>query len=258
MQFDALRYALWVLATLLLAWVCGLILYRRAHHRLPLFALYAGVNLAQNLGWWTVAHTLGVSSHTAYYFYWITQGIVLVARGGAIAELCYRILRAYRGIWGLAWRVLGAVSAGLIVYAGVAASRQTYWIHAFVTTADRGVEFAAASTLVVLLGFTAYYRIGVPSLERAVALAFAFYSLVTVGLDAMMLVSYKSDFLYSVIQSTCYALVLALWLRALRKPLAAEAPAPQLIGPEVYGELTPQLNYRLELLNNRLLEILRS
>jgi hypothetical protein len=258
MELDPLRYALWILDLLLQVGLFSLILYRRAGRDVPFFASYVGVNLAQGIAWWTVVHTLGFNSRAAFSFYWISQAVVFAARGLAILELCHHFLRPYRGIWGLAWRVLALVCALLVIYAAVTSARQTYWLGAFVPTADQGLELAALGTLMVLLGFAAYYKIPTPTVERQVALGFAFYSLVTVGLDALVLLSYRNDFLYSLIQSVAFAGVLIVWLVALRKPLPGVASAPELLGREEYGALTPQVNYRLQLLNNRLLEILRS
>ena len=50
------------------------------------------------------------SSHAAYIAGWWSEAITLLARLFATVEILHLVLISYRGIWGLAWRLLAATS----------------------------------------------------------------------------------------------------------------------------------------------------
>src|ERR1700686_740009 len=90
--------------------LCGYVFTRRAQRILPFFAAYATVLLANTIGVWLVYEVFGFRSLVSYYCYWISVLLNAAMRSLAIAELCRYKLRAYRGIWGLVWRVLAGLS----------------------------------------------------------------------------------------------------------------------------------------------------
>src|SRR5271169_5632098 len=86
--------------------LCVLVFARHLERRLPFFALFAGTILATNFGTAAVADFFGFRTSTYFYAWWIAVAATLLTRSLAIAELCSQVLRAYRGIWALAWRML--------------------------------------------------------------------------------------------------------------------------------------------------------
>jgi hypothetical protein len=59
------------------------------------------------------------------------------------------------------------------------------------------------------------------------------------------------------IRVVSFQMALVVWALGLRRALPAAEPAPALLEPGTYEELAPQVSYRLRVLNDRLLAILR-
>jgi len=163
-------YGLWTVSTVLQFALCGLILRTGLSRHLPIFAVYAWLNLLNlALVWWAYLRH-GYSSLTFFYITWAAFGVALLARGMVVGELCRRVLSPYSGVWALAWRILTGVALLLVVYAGLAAYSSRDPMQEFLFTAERGLELAAAVLLVLLMGISAYYRILVNQLNRLLIL----------------------------------------------------------------------------------------
>ncbi len=259
MPLNSIELLLWALGAFLQLSLCVLIFWRGLHRRLPIFTSYAVLVLLVAILVWGAYRRWGYRSWTAWYFGWIAQGVALFVRGAAVAELCWRILRAYSGVWGLAWRVLALLAVLLTAHALVAAEADAHWVVPFVLTAERGLEMMIAAVLLALLTTCAYYRIGVEPSYRWIVVGLCFNSIIQ-ALNNSFLRNWLSThlFFWNGIRQSSFDVAIAVWCLALWKPLPAERPAPVLLGQQVYDELTPQVNYRLRMLNQRLLEILRS
>jgi hypothetical protein len=259
MQLTPFSYALWLLYIALSLVLCALILQRRVVGRLRFFFIYLIVNLLKSVFSWYLIRRFGYASSKGYFYISIAQAVVYGARSAAIVEICYRILRPYRGVWGLAWRLLVASGVILGIVAGAQAAQQRRWIFTFVTSLERGLELAAAVTVVLLLGVIAYYRIRPPLLETWIAVGLATYSILQLVFQSLLQRDWLSRFaVLRTANQLYYQLILLFWLFALRHPVPAEAPAPALLDESVYGELAPQVNRRLETLNQRLMKLLFS
>ncbi len=259
MPLSSAELLLWVLTILLQFGLCVLVFWRGLHRRLPIFSSYAVLVLLAPISVWYAYRRWGYQSWTAWYFAWIAQGVAVFARGAAVAELCWRILRAYSGVWGLAWRVLALLAVLLTAHAMVAAEADARWVVPFVLTADRGLETMIAAVLLAVLAICAYYQIGVEPLYRWIVVGLCFNSIIQ-ALNNSFLRNWLSThiFFWNEVRLLSFEIAIVVWCVALWKPLLAERPAPVLLGQQVYDELTPQVNYRLRMLNQRLLEILRS
>ncbi len=259
MQLTASDQALWGVGTLIEVVLCVLIVRRGLYRRLPFFSGYLALILACGaLNRWAY-HKWGYSSWTAWYFAWITQGVALLARGLAVAELCWSSLRAYRGIWALAWRLLLGIAVLLLLSATVDARGSTRWIVGFMLTAERGLELAAAVILLSLLLISGYYRIRLEPAQRMIVLGLCFYSSVQV-LNNSFVREWLTQYIpwWNGVHLVSFQVALVIWWLALRKPLPTVAPAPALLPQKVYDKFSPQVNYRLRVLNQRLLELLKS
>ncbi len=265
MQLSSSDHLLWGAGTLLEVILCVLIVRRGLYRRLPFFSTYLALVFARSTLMWWAYRVLGYGSPSSFYIAWITQGILLLARGLAVAELCWSSLRAYRGIWALTWRLLAAIALALVVHAGLSAAGNRSWIAPFVLTAERGLELAAVGILVLLLAACRYYEIRLELVQKMILLGLGFYSAIQVLNNSFMREwltqfshSTPSFYLWNGIRLASFQVALVIWLLALRNPLPAAAPAPALLPQEVYDDLAPQVNYRLRLLNQRLLEMLKS
>ncbi len=103
-----------------------------------------------------------------------------------------------------------------------------------------------------------YYQIRIEHAPRVIAFGLCFYSLIQV-LNNSFMAEWLAHYVpwWNGTRLASFQVALAIWLLALRRPLPSPAPAPALLPQEVYDELSPQMNYRLRVLNQRLLEILR-
>jgi hypothetical protein len=259
MQLSSTELLLWVLGILLQLGVCVLIFGRGLHRRLPIFSSYAVLVLLEAILVWWVYRRWGYQSWTAWYFAWVAQGVSIIARGLAVSELCWKILRPYTGVWGLAWRLLVFLSVMLTVRAMVRAQGDADWVVPFVLTAEQGLELMIAAVLLALLAICAYYRIGAEPSYRWIVIGLSFNSIIQ-ALNNSFLRNWLSTHIlfWNGIRLSSFDIAIVVWCLALWRPLPAERPAPVLLSQQAYDELTPQVNYRLRILNQRLLEILRS
>lgn len=259
MHLTPTGYLLWAASTLLGVGVCAFAFCRRLYLRLPLFTAYLTFLVGRTLILWWFYLGPGYGSRVSFYYFWVTQGILLAARGAAVAELAWRGLREYRGVWALGWRLLCFIGLVLLFHAAIDAGGNASFLVAFIVTAERDLELAVVGILVLLLAVGRYYRILLDPVHRMVALGLGFYSAVQMlnnGLPRVWQTLYFDW--WNVIRLTSFQVALVIWLLPLLRPLPKAAPAPALLPQSFYDELSPQVNYRLRILNQRLLEILKS
>jgi hypothetical protein len=250
--------ASWTLPLLFMGTVGILFMRRGLARRFPFFMAYLASNVIQGGISLFALRFYGTRTVPAFVLYSVAEGVTLIFRGLLIAELCYSYLGNYPGVWGLAWRLLAVVATGLGVAAGLAATPQTYWIGGFVLSLEGGLEIASAATLLLLLAIAEYYSIEVSRIGRLLAVGFIAYSASMVLYDIVTMKWYFILDYVTPLPVLCFLIVISIWIAALWKPLPLRSPAPVLLHPDVYGHTIPQLNYRLQVLNDRLLEFLRS
>jgi hypothetical protein len=251
-------YLLGAASLLLEVGVCAYALRRRLYLRLPWFTAYLTLLVGHTLLVWFLYLGGGYDSRLTFYCYWATQGLLLAARAAAVAEIARRALHGYCGVWALGWRLLCGVALLLLAHAAVDARGNSAWIATFLVTAERDLELAVVGVLVLLLAICRYYGIRLEPVQQMVALGMGFYSALQVFNNSVLQAWLPGYFqVWNDIRMVSFQAALVIWLLALRRPLPALAPAPALLPQEVYDELSPQLNYRLRILNQRLLEILR-
>ncbi len=251
-------YTLWVSGTVLEFLLVTLAIRQGLFRRLPVFAAYLLLVALHEIGWWSIVHTLGYAARPTFYFYWVSQTLLVSARALVIAELCQSILASYRGVWALAWRILLFIASVLLGAAAWIAFGNTSWITLFILTAERGLEIAAVGILIALLLISRYYQIRLQPLQRLIALGLGCYSAVQILNNSFMreFLGHYFDW-WGWVRVTSFQVALILWLLALRKPLPAATPSPFLLPQEIYDQVTPQVSYRLRALNDRLTEILK-
>lgn len=229
-----------------------MLLFRSGNHRkYPYFTSYQIFNLVQAGILLLSYRAAGYPSHTAFVVYWGTQGIVLALRGLAVAELCRAVLGRYTGIWALALRVLLVCATTIIGYAAAVSDWRGDWA---VIAASRGLELAIAGVVVSLFLFSRYYQVSVSRQNRALAAGFCLYSCAVVlhstfGNSAPL----RLFNLYNIGMMLVFCASLAIWGQALRIPVPVENETPALLEGDSYQQLSPAINGRLRMLNERLL-----
>lgn len=251
-------YALWVSSTLFQWALFYLLVTNRLYRRLPFFSTYILlVLLGDATVWWTY-HSHGYASLASFWLSWTLQALTLGARGLVVGELCYRVLRPYRGVWALAWRLLTGVGIALVVFAGLSSYSSRDRLMSFILTAERGLELAAAILLVLLLLISRYYRITIPRPELLLIVSLCVWSLAQ-GVNDLVLVVRGNTFfeVWKKIRMTSYLAALSGWVSAARRPVAAELPQPSMDAAQ-YKRVGALVNVKLDELNNRLLEIFKA
>jgi hypothetical protein len=252
--------------------LCALLLVRRGYQRLPFFAAYAGISLANLVIVALVYRNFGFESATAFYAYWIASGVQIFARSLAIAELCRYKLRAYRGIWSLTVLVLSMLAALFLANAAIDAYGQFRWIRPFVLTVERDLGIASAAILISLLLIRNYYGLELEELPRQITIGMCILCLVEAVGNTLMresLLGYLSNWgqltfvnshIYGFwvgLHTSAFFLALGIWCFALRKPLPAPTPDPVLLPTETYRQLSPRLNFQLQAISDRLMDVLK-
>ncbi len=252
------QYILWVSATVLELLAATMAIRHGLFRRLPVFTGYLVLLVLREIAGWFIVYTTGYASRPAFFTYWVSQAILLSTRALVIVELCRSILRPYRGVWALTWRILLAIASVLLGAAAWIAFGSSSRFTLFILTAERGLELAVVGILIALLLISRYYEIQVQPLQRLIALGLGCYSAVQILNNSFMreFLGHYFDW-WSWVRVTSFQVALILWLLALRKPLPAATPAPVLLPQETYDHVTPQVSYRLRALNDRLLEMLK-
>lgn len=258
MSLSPADYALWVAGTLLRLLLCSLLLHRKAYREIPFFSALVFLATVRTLSLWWIYHDPTVEPGIVFNFYWVTQLLNVMARGLAAAEVCWLTLRAYQGVWGLAWRLLTAVGLVLAAFAGVAAWQSTPWIAAVALRAERGLELVVAGLLLGMLVFSRYYGIRVHATTKYIAIGLGFHAVIQVINNSFMFTWFQSFFpWWAAVRVLSFDFALLIWCWGLRHPLEVGESRPMLLEPSVYDELAPQVSDRLRELNQRLLEMLK-
>jgi hypothetical protein len=261
--------------------LCLLAYARNLHRRLPNFTIYATLLLISTLSMGFIYDVFGFQSAASYYANWMTTGVNTAARTFAIAELCRYGLRAYTGIWALAWRLLVFLGVIFLIHAGADAFGQPDRIAIYGLTLERDIGVTSIVVLLAMLLIRNYYRLTLDTLEKWIAVGMLFLCVAYVVNDTMLqdlfssgLASWFHDRYISLwpamkpqvvhandwwntVRTAAFIGSLTIWCFALRKPIPEPAEAPILLPAEVYQELSPAISLRLRALNDRLLEMLK-
>lgn len=244
MHLNLFDNLLWGFGTALKLLLCFLVFYRRLQHRLPFFALYTVLLVAEVTLVWFVYREWGFTSRAAWYTAWSALAVVSLARAFAVAELCRTSLRDYPAVWSLARKLLTIVAAVVVTYAAIiTALKHAARIAVFILTAERGLELSIATTLVALLAFGLRYKVSLGAVERNIALGLGFYSLFQVANNAFVDQWIGRYFhWWNSMRVISFDIALLVWIIPLRKPLAASGlPGPLLIDEQAATNALQQL-----------------
>ena len=249
-ELQKLQQMLWVVNIAAGVLLLILLVSRRNYRAFPAFSLYLVTNSTLSVLVFLTYHRWGFTSPSFWWFSWGMRVVAVSARALAVAELCKHLLARYRGIWGLAWRVLLACAASVLIYSCIAARYQ--WKLALIRT-ERGLELAIAAVIVAVFVFVRYYGVEAGPADRSLAVGFCLYSFFTV-LNDTVLERYLDRYLslWNLLGMLAYLASLLLWTWALCKPHTAAVAEEALLPAGVYQAIAPQINLRLRLVNEQL------
>jgi hypothetical protein len=245
--------ALWAMSFAAQCLICGMLVFRRHYRTLPFFTTYIVLNLCQALFLYAIYARYPYSSRVAYLAGWWSQAITMVARGLATMEVLRLTLNSYAGIWGMAWRIISAISGMVLLGVILLSQGNAAWA---LMEANRGYHVIFATVILTCLVLIRYYFIEVASVYKGLAAGFCFDSCVAILLNTILQGvlygrsnSYESIWSATVLSS--YLAVQGIWIVALRRPLPARTRAVQLPVSD-YRFMRPAINYQLQAINDRL------
>jgi hypothetical protein len=236
--------------------LCGILIIRGHFRRLPFFAAYVCLNVTQSLLLYPVFRHYGDHSHIAFLVGWWSEAITLLARLFATVEILHLVLISYRGIWGLAWRLLAATSVVVLVCVDLASRGRS---DLALTRADRGYHLIFAVALISCLVLIRYYFIHVEPVYKVLLVGFCFYSCVRILLDTILYdYSYQprhshSDLIWPIVVVLPYLIVVLFWGAALVYPLPETRKQQVVLPASVYRRISPEINLRLQAINQQLI-----
>lgn len=247
---------LWEFSIAIQVAVCVLLFLKGNFRRVPVFTAYVISNIAQALVVYAAYMRFGYGSRSAALIAWWSQCVPQLLRVLAISEVLRLILKPYRGIWALGWRVLVLAFVAVFSIALVGSWRNLSWA---VLVADRGFHLAFGVALVACVLLVHYYLIPIHPVYKVLLGGFCFYSCTvvlanTVGGILFVRGSRNFQMIWQLATMGAFVAVLAVWALALRKPLPG--PAEQLAAApdaeRIYWDLSPRINERLRRLNDQL------
>ena len=247
---------LWGCALALQLVVFAIMIGKRQYKEFPTIFSYILISLLQSPALYLVYSVKGYGSWPAYWTAWISQCIVVIFRWAAVCELCYAILGQFRGIWGLAWRVL-AVFAALALLTALFLGGHDF--ERLISTLDLGLQFSIATVIVVLFLFARYYQVEVETSLRSIGIAFCLYSCFRSLNDTVLQTLWRNYAgTWTVIDEVTYVATLTLIGSAVYVLRPQTERKIVLLPQTAYAQFTPQVNDRLRVLNERLGQLLSS
>jgi hypothetical protein len=251
LELPTFTLTAWGLATALTLFLLVRIFLLRMYRRYPFFTFYLGANLLQTAFLSYLYQSYGFSSTThGYRSAWATQAFVVVARGFAAAEVCYRVLGKFKGVWALAMRILIACGAIVLIstlYFGIRSYQFT------VITLEMSLEAFIATWIVGLLLIARYYVVPVEPAAGMVGLGLGLLSCCRL-LNDLVLERHVQAYLgvWNYVSGAAFLGILLLWNWYLRGPAIQTVRDPQLNTLQVYQSLIPQVNRKLAEVNQHL------
>ena len=218
----------------------------------PTFSVYVCLDLSESLVLF-IAYLKGYSSLASWRTASLTQGVLLIARSLAIVEVCKHVLSRFRGIWALIWRVLLA-SAGVAILSSILAPKHRWQF--VLPNAERGLDVAMATTIVLLFLFAKYYQVVPDAQVRSLAVGFWLYSCFSI-LDNTLLqhLMYHYVALWSHLNMLAFLVSLLIWLDAVYNLQTVPNKTTVLLSSAVYSAISPAVNLDLHLLNQNLTQV---
>jgi hypothetical protein len=239
--------------------LCGILIIFRHFRRLPFFTAYMCLNVAQGLFLYSIYQHYGQYSYAAFLGGWWSEAITLLARLFATVEILHQVLIPYRGIWGLAWRLVAGTSVVMLVFV-VATSLGD--AERALMRADRGYNLIFATALISCLALIRYYSIRVENAYKALLVGFCFYSCVKILLNTVLydfLYQQHSQYgsLWQILSVAPYLLVLLYWSVTLAHPLPAVREQQAVLPSSVYQRISPEINLQLLAINKQLMNFFK-
>jgi hypothetical protein len=264
MQVSSSVSFLWYVTISLDIILAALVVRRRVIYKFPFFTLFILISTARSLLLWMVYRQTGYASLFAFYVAWSTQALLLIGRGAVCAELCWRVLSPFSGLWSVARRVLVGIGVILAIYTAIDSLRAVASTSNFllgveqeILAAERGLELSIATVLVSLLLVALRYRTSIPRTPLLLVTGLCFYSLVQTLNTASTHWQMPYISTWNGFRMIPFQVALALWILAFARKDSGFSQHPIEMVPEVYDMNVEKVSQDLRSLNEDLEELIR-
>jgi len=236
--------------------VCVLAIVRRLWRILPYFTAYLMLLVLIEGARWAVILGAGMNSPAHMWTYWMTQPVLLFARGAALADVCRAALGLYTGVWRFA-RTLLILSAAFMVAFAVIHMGETARVTSYLIFLERELEFAVLLSLLLLLVMSRYYGLTLERPLDGIALGLGFYSSIVIISSSILIGSLNLRWwAFSLARSLAFVVTLGFWAFSLRAPLP-ERELPEMGTVESYESGSQAVRDRMRELNQRLMGLMK-
>jgi hypothetical protein len=247
---------IWAISILFQLTLFILLFVKGNFRRLPVLTAYVALNLCQAAYLLFLYSASGTSLRSFTFLAWSSEAVTLVFQALAATEALRLVLSRYPGIWALCWRILGLISAILLAYIAAHTAGNYHWA---LLEADRGYHLLFAVVITSSFALIRYYSVSIPSAYKMVLAGFCFYSCSVILINTLFQDILFRNFrnfepIWQFASVFSFAVVQAIWIVALRKPLPADTRRPA-FSDDIYQRLSPQLDQRLRLMNEKLMRI---
>ncbi len=230
---------------------------RKLWRQLTFLFVYVIFLVPREAIWAGVSHTPLLFTKRAFYFYYITDFVLIFLRVFIIAEICWRVLRVYPAIRTLAWRFLTLIGLALFSWAAFTAVRHPHFRKNLILIGLQRLNISLAVLLLLLLIIGIYYAVRVHPLYRFVLIGSCIYSAIQiVDMEVGRLISMPTNSIFDYAQRFSFALMIGIWAWGAWRWAGVTAQPPALISQHTYDALSPQIHDRLRDLNDRLAGLL--
>jgi hypothetical protein len=247
----------WAASILLQLVLFVLLFFTHNFRKVRFLTVYVALNLCQAAYIVFLYSGAGASLEGVKLLAWYSEAVTLLFQALAATEAIHTVLEPYRGIWGLSWRAISIVSAILVGYIASHTARSYSWA---LLEAERGYHLIFATAVVACFVLIRYYSITVPVPFKVLLGGFCFYSCTIIFVSTLFQSIWWGSaadyqFIWQFTSVFAFAVVQALWVVALRKPLPADNRAGALSSSDLYRQLSPEFDERLRLMNEKLIRI---
>jgi len=229
------------------------VIFRKAYRHLAFLAAYIFVLIPRDVIWQWIGHSPHLHDRWAFYFYYISNGILYSLRLLLIVEIARRALREYPAVCHFSWRILTFIGIAFAAWGAHAAIQNLYSTQQFTLTIERFYSITQAVLLLLVLSIGLYYQIPVSHFFRLILAGICIYSAVqVVNTELGRYIPKPALSTFDFIDRYSFTAMLVVWVWALWKWSPAPHRPPELMPQTAYDDLSPRVHNRLRELNDRL------
>jgi hypothetical protein len=228
---------------------------RKLYQKLVFFFSYVVLLSAQEPVIWWVSSLPWFYSDAWRNTYWSIQLCLSILRLLTIAEISRRSLIAYPAVWNFGWRLLSAAAAILLSWTAFSAFHGRHYIRIFIAVGGQRFEMMQAVLLLLLLFLGVYYRVRISQFYRLILIGICIYSAIQIANDPLLLTKVPADSVWEYIRRGSFLIPMVIWTYAVWRWGGTSTNPPELISQEKYDQLSPQIQDRLQELNDKLSDL---